>query len=103
MAHDGFQLSLPLATEDEPTVADATEPATTMRPITSRLPGEVSVVELLVTLLGPASTEPCRRIFGTYPTLRETALVNPAVFADHGLTRGAIARLEAVLELAKRY
>jgi DNA repair protein RadC len=104
MAGPGFQLSLPLTQTAEPVVADAAPPATTrQRSRPPRSAGELSTVELLTTLIGPSASEPCRQMVESYASLRQLALVNPAIFADYGLTSAAVARLEIALELAKRY
>ena len=101
MADEGFQLSLPLTLKDEPIVADAA-PQAAIRP-RLRSASELSLVELLTTLLGQSTTEPCAQIVESYSSLRQLAIINPAVFSDYGLKPAAVTRLEVALELAKRY
>jgi len=66
-------------------------------------PATLSVDELLALLLGPASTKACREITTNYPNLRSLAAAHPADLREHGLRTGAIERLSAVFEIARRY
>jgi DNA repair protein RadC len=102
--HTVHQLSLPLSPQPrrEPAIADAgiTPPR---RPDTRKLPAEYSDAELLATVLGPSTTPLCERLTLQHDGFREIGLLGPAELIEHGFTTGAVHRLSAVFEIAKRY
>jgi len=99
----GEQLGLPLPLNREPRIADA--PAVAPRTVVtaSKMATDPTNAELLTALLGSANALPCEHLTTSYPSLREIGRLNSAVLSEHGFAAGALARLEAVFELAKRY
>jgi len=98
------QLSLPLSQQPgrEPAIADA-DVTPPRRPDTRKLPSEYTDAELLATVLGPSTTPLCERLTTNNDGFRTIGLLGPAELIDHGFTTGAVHRLSAVFEIAKRY
>jgi DNA repair protein RadC len=68
------------------------------------LPAEHTDAELLTTVLGPSTALSCLWLSTTYDDLREMAAVPAAAeLREHGFTTGAVDKLGAVFEIAKRY
>ncbi len=63
-------------------------------------PAEMTDHELLGKLLGHVAGE---RIAGRYRTFRELASAHPMDLREAGVTSGAVEKLQAVLEVARRY
>lgn len=104
MASDWQQLDLrlPIARDAEPTPSAQRRPSPS--PAAARRdPAAMTNTELLVAVLGPSREAICAELAATYPTFRTLAGVHPADLRDHGLTSGAIDRLGAVFEIARRY
>jgi len=103
---DDQQLSLSLTPQRrEPLIAEA-DPAPPRRPDSHsrhRLPAELTDAELLTALLGPASSPSCQSITTTHDGFREIAALPPTELLEHGFTTGAVNRMSAVFEIAKRY
>jgi hypothetical protein len=59
--------------------------------------------ELLTKVLGPSTALSCNRLSTAYDDLHAIALLNHADLSEHGLTNGAIDKLSAVFEIAKRH
>jgi hypothetical protein len=59
--------------------------------------------ELLTKVLGPSTALSCNRSTTTYDYLHAIAMLNHADLSEHGLTGGAIDKLSAVFEIAKRH
>jgi DNA repair protein RadC len=98
------QLSFPLAAPRcEPVVADAGHVPQRRSPAGHKLPAELTDSELLTSVLGPASSLGCQWLTSTHDSFREIAVLPPAELVEHGLTTGAVNRLSAVFEIAKRY
>lgn len=96
------QLRLPFPTTREPCVAEA--PAgTPAPPRTRKLASELTDAELLTKLLGPSTSPVCRTLTATYENLRTIATLPSAELVEHGFTGGAVERLHAVFEIARRY
>ena len=64
---------------------------------------EMSEVELLTVLLGSHAESACRRLIAEHGSLRRLAITHPLDWRDAGLGDGAVRKLNAILELAKRY
>jgi hypothetical protein len=73
------------------------------RPDSHKLPAELTDAELLTKVLGPSIALSCEWLTTTYDDLRAIALLSHADLSHHGLTTGAIHKLGAVFEIAKRY
>ena len=73
------------------------------RPAGRRDPAAMTVPELLVAVLGHHAEPICAELAATYGTVRTLATVHPADLRDHGLTNGAIEKLVAIFEIARRY
>ena len=103
-----LQMLLPFALpQQEPRIAEtmlpsAQEPSRCVAGI-RKTPSELNDAELLATLLGSSTVSLCQRLTADYANLREIASLNPAILLGHGFTTGAVTRLEAVFEVAKRY
>lgn len=63
-------------------------------------PTELTNDELLRQLVGPAAGE---KIAGRYQTFRELASAHPLELREAGMTSGAVEKLQAVFEVARRY
>jgi DNA repair protein RadC len=107
--NDGHQLCLPLPeARPEPRVNDValSEPllhVPVRRDRGQRLPTELSDAELLATVLGPSTALSCQWLTTKHDNFREIAVLSPAELLEHGFTTGAVHRLSAVFEIAKRY
>jgi len=100
---DGQQLCLPLAPRrPAPEIHDAPPPPN-IRASKHRLPTELTDAELLTTLLGPASALSCQWLTTKHESFRDIAVLAPADLLEYGFTTGAVHRLSAVFEVAKRY
>jgi DNA repair protein RadC len=98
------QLSLPLAPRrTEPHIADAGDVVHQRHPDSCKLPAELTDAELLTTVLGPSTALSCEWLTTTHDDLRAIALLSPAELSQHGFKGGAVDKLGAVFELAKRY
>jgi DNA repair protein RadC len=98
------QLSLPLvSSKREPKIADSAEVLHQRHPNVHKLPAELTDAELLTTVLGPASALSCEWLTTKHDDFRSIAALSPAELLDHGFTSGAINRMGAVFEIAKRY
>jgi DNA repair protein RadC len=64
---------------------------------------ELSEVELLTTLLGQSTEGACSRLITERGSLRWIATMHPLDWRDAGLGDGAVRKLQAILEIAKRY
>lgn len=95
------QLSLPLAPR-EPVVTDAGD-VPRRRPDAHKLPAELTDAELLTTVLGPSTAPLCEQLTAAHDGFRTIAVISPADLIEHGFTTGAVQRLTAVFEIAKRY
>lgn len=107
----GTQLCLPLTPKRaEPAVADvgAGDDVPRSQPVVrrdrdARLPTELNDTELLTAVLGAASALSCQCLTTIHDNFRAIAVLTPAELAEHGFTTGAVHRLSAVFEIAKRY
>ena len=99
------QLSLPLSPQQrrEPAIADAGDVVHQRRSDSHKLPAELSDAELLTTVLGPSTALSCEWLTTTHDGLRTIALLSPTELIEHGFKGGAVDKLSAVFELAKRY
>jgi DNA repair protein RadC len=100
------QLCLPLPPRrPEPAIADSDtgDIVHQRRPNAHKLPAELSDAELLTTVLGPSSALSCEWLTTTYESFREIASATAGELAERGFTTGAVHRLGAVFEIAKRY
>ena len=105
------QLSLPLTYRPrEPAVADTSVTEITSeivharRPSTTpKLSAELSNAELLTRVLGPSTALSCEWLATSYDDLHAISFLSHADLSEHGLTTGAIDKLGAVFEIAKRY
>ncbi|MGD0948916.1 MAG: DNA repair protein RadC [Candidatus Binatia bacterium] len=99
------QLSLPLSSQPhEPAIVDAGDVVVHQRrPTTHKLPAELSDAELLTAVLGHTTALSCEWLTTKHDGFREIAVLTPAELLEHGLTTGAVNRLCAVFEIAKRY
>lgn len=98
----GQQLYLPTLPK-RPEAAVRDNPPAKPRENQARLPTECTDAELLGTLLGPATTPLCEKLTATHDSLRSIATLSPAELLEHGFSTGAVNRLSAVFEVAKRY
>lgn len=103
MASTWQQLDLPL-----PLIRDADAGDIRSRRGTRVLPAskelsEQSDDELLATILGRSHQPACARLKSAYADLRRISEVHPADLREHGLTNGAVDKLCAVFEVARRY
>jgi DNA repair protein RadC len=97
------QLSLPLTSgSNEPSIADA-EGTPFRVPDRRKLPSEYSDGELLTSVLGPSTAVLCERLAASHDGFRTVGVLSPADLIEHGFTTGAVNRLSAVFEIAKRY
>jgi DNA repair protein RadC len=71
------------------------------RPITDA--SEMSEAELLTVLLGQSAEAACQRMVAEHSNMRQLALAHRLGWREAGLSFGAIRRLEAVFEIARRY
>jgi DNA repair protein RadC len=100
----GAQLCLPLAPKrSEPAIADAGDVVHQRHPNAHKLPAELSDAELLTAVLGPSPALSCEWLTTKHDNFRAIAVLNPAELVEHGFTTGAVHRLSAVFEIAKRY
>ncbi len=100
----GPQLVLPLTPRRaEPAIVDAGDVVHQRRPDSRKLPPKLTDAELLTSVLGPASALSCEWLTTKYDGFRVIAVLTPAELLEHGLTTGAINKLGAVFEIAKRY
>ncbi len=101
----GAELCLPLAPwRPEPAIADAGDVVIHQRcPNSHKLPAEFTDAELLTKVLGPSTALSCEWLTTTYDDLHTIALLSHTDLSQHGLTSGAIDKLAAVFEIAKRY
>ena len=100
------QLCLPLAPRrSEPAIADAGDVVVVhqRRPDSRKLPAEFTDAELLTKVLGPSTALSCEWLTTTYDDLHTIAFLSHADLSEHGFTSGAIDKLSAVFEIAKRY
>jgi len=97
------QLLLPLPpASDESLIADAQ--GTPFRlPDRRKLPAEYSDGELLTAVLGPSTALLCEQLATRHDGFRTVGILSPADLIEHGFTTGAVNRLSAVFEIAKRY
>lgn len=63
---------------------------------------QLGTEDLLTVLLGSREREACRRVALAHPSLRELCNLYPAEFRSYGLTPGAVSKITAAFELAKR-
>lgn len=63
----------------------------------------MGVGEILTALLGSTASPACARLAAEHPSLRQIANLYPAELRHFGFTNGAIDKLAAVFEIAKRY
>lgn len=97
------QLRLPLAADEAGmTVADA-EAAPFRRPDTRRLPSEYSDGELLTAVLGSATASLCQQLTLKHDGFRSIGILSPVELIEQGFAPGAVNRLTALFEIAKRY
>lgn len=68
-----------------------------------KLPAELTDAELLTTVLGPSTALSCEWLTTTHDGLRAIALLSPTELIDHGFKGGAVDKLGAVFEIARRY
>jgi DNA repair protein RadC len=99
---DGQQLYLPMAAK-RPETGVRDDPPAKPRENRTLLPVECTDAELLSTLLGPTTTPLCEKLTATYDSFRSIAVLSPAELLEHGFSTGAVQRLSAVFEVAKRY
>jgi DNA repair protein RadC len=98
------QLSLPLTPQrQEPTIADAGDVPRPRPDARHKLPAEHTDAELLTTVLGPSASLPCLWLSAAYDDFRKMATAPIPELREHGFTSGAVAKLGAVFEIAKRY
>jgi DNA repair protein RadC len=105
------QLSLPLtyrprelAVADTADTVIADETVHARHPsATRKLPAELSDAELLTRVLGPSTALSCEWLTTIYDDLHTIALRSHTDLSEHGFTSGAIDKLGAVFEIAKRY
>jgi DNA repair protein RadC len=100
------QLSLPLTNRvPEPAIADAGDVIVVhqRRPGSCKLPAEFTDAELLTKVLGPSTALSCEWLTTTYDDLHTIAFLSHDDLSHHGFTTGAIEKLTAVFEIAKRY
>ena len=98
------QLSLPLAPKrSEPAIADAGDVVHQRRPNAHKLPAELSDAELLTAVLGPSTALSCEWLTTKHDNFRAIAVLTPPELLEHGFTTGAVHRLSAVFEIARRY
>jgi DNA repair protein RadC len=64
---------------------------------------EMSDRELLTAVLGPRYATACEKLTVTYDGFRDMANASAAELIGYGCTSGAVERLAAVFEIAKRY
>jgi len=101
---DTTQLALPLsAPHREPTIADAGAVPQRRPESRHKLSAELTDAELLAALLGPASSPSCHSLTTKHDGFREIAALPPTELLEHGFTTGAVNRMSAVFEIAKRY
>lgn len=102
MSRDAGQRELCFA---DPVVRDG--PLTALREKTTPRaypePAEMTVTELLTTVLGPAQQPICADLAEAYSDFRSLASAHPADLRDRGLTQSMINKLLAVFEVARRY
>jgi DNA repair protein RadC len=90
----------------EPAIADGDAGEAVIhqrRPGSHKLPTEFTDAELLTKVLGPSTTLSCEWLTTTYDDLHTIAFLSHADLSGHGFTSGAIEKLTAVFEIAKRY
>ena len=97
---DGVQLALPLPHVKD--VAAGQWPRKAPQYV-RRSVAAMSDVELLTTILGTRHEDACRSLSMAYDDFRSLAVAGPLELRQHGCTTGAIERLTAVFEVAKRY
>jgi DNA repair protein RadC len=100
------QLCLPLApSRPEPTIADTGDVVVVhhRRLGSCKLPAEFTDAELLTKVLGPSTALSCEWLTTTYDDLHAIAFLSHDDLSHHGFTTGAIEKLSAVFEIAKRY
>jgi DNA repair protein RadC len=100
------QLRLPFTNQSrDPVIAEAGEAIAVhlRRPCSCKLPAEFTDAELLTKVLGPSTALSCEWLTTTYDDLHTIALLSHTDLSQHGLTSGAIEKLTAVFEIAKRY
>jgi DNA repair protein RadC len=66
-------------------------------------PTDMSSAELFTTVLGPASASACASLMAQHPSFRDVAGLHPPEIRQYGFTTGAVEKLGAVFEIAKRY
>lgn len=98
-----LELGLPLVRDATSTFHRRQHQTRRSQPVLPRDPVAMSDAELLTVLLGPTHREACERITAAHARVREIAGLWPAELHQHGLTAGAIEKLAAVFEVAKRY
>ncbi len=101
----GTQLQLRLllpSRRTEPAIADAGD--IPRRHADSRkLPSELTDAQLLTSVLGASTAPLCEKLTTAHDGFRTIAVLSPAELLEHGFTTGAVNRLSAVFEIAKRY
>lgn len=94
-----LELRLPVVRDAEPTSRSAARPHLSL----SHTAAEMSDLELLIALLGISSEPICAELAAAYGSFHKLAGVHPAALRDHGLSAGAIRKLDVVFEIARRY
>ena len=100
IGYDGTQLLLPVVRDAGAGDVGRRRSITPRRPPD---PAAMTTTELLAAILGPATEPICGELAATYGNLRNLATVHAADLRDHGLTSGAIEKLAAIFEIARRY
>ena len=102
MASEWQQLELPLSLVREAEVEIVQRRrSSAVRPRPD--PTAMTLTELLVLILGPSREPICAEIAATYRRLRPLANAHQAELRERGLTEGALNRLMAVFEIARRF
>ena len=98
------QLPLPFTSRRcEPAIADAADVVHQRHPNAHKLPAELTDAELLTAVLGPSTALSCEWLTTKHDSFREIAVLTASELLEHGFTTGAVNRLSAVFEVAKRY
>jgi len=101
--YEGEQLTLELPVARDQVAETFAQRTQQRRNGGHKLPAELTDAELLTAVLGPASALSCQWVTTKHDSFRDIAVVSPAELLEHGFTTGAVNRLSAVFEIAKRY